>query len=328
MAGPWDKYSSQTQTQAAPGEAEKLQPRPAGAPSKAYTGTILPFSIDEHGRGRFDTNAGIGGLKRQITTTGDVLSGELDLSTEEGFARALELSTLAAPVPPGIRAGRLGSVAPKVSAPTSEALRAAADEGFKAVRDMGVDYTTPSVTKMIGRVRGALEQKGLFAEAAPITRGILQKFDYPPEGSFVGIAALEAAKKAARRAAKGSANEQLAASRLMEEIDQYIMAADLQGVLRGPAARAGKELSKARGNSAAHERSNAITGVKDRPDLRSAADTSGPGLDTVNRKRILDVLRDPKRGKQFTPDEIALLEQFVLGRGLRNGLRSAQAARW
>ncbi|MGO4670088.1 hypothetical protein [Bosea sp. 2RAB26] len=231
MAGPWDKYGSQDQQQAAPEEGGSLQARPAGAPSKAFTGAILPFSAGEDGRLRFDSNAGlIGGLKRQITTTGDALSGKLDLSTEEGFERVLEMATLAAPVPPGIRAGRLGSAPPKVRAPTSKKLRAAADQGFKAVEDMGVDYTTPSVSKMIGRVRGALEEEGLFAEAAPITHGILRKFDYPPEGSFVGIAALEAAKKAARRAATRNAQEKDAASKLINEIDQYIMAADPKGL--------------------------------------------------------------------------------------------------
>lgn len=297
---------------------------PVKPEAERWKGGVLPVSEGPDGKPQFDSNAGIiGGLKRAFTTPGDVMSGKVDLNTEEGFGRALELSGFATPVPPGIRAGRLGTAPPKAPAPSSEALKGAADAGYTAVREMGVDYATPAVTDMINGVRAGLEQKGILAELAPKTHAIIGKFANPPEGSVVTIAGLEAARRAAGHAAEDFANptEQLAASRLIQSIDEFIAKGDPRTVVAGPAAEAGKTLATARANSAAAKRSDSLTGIEDRADLRAAASNSGTNFDNTLRQRVVDVLVDPKRKRGFNADEIELLEKIVGGDVLRNAMR-------
>ncbi len=310
---------------AAPDPWADFRPAKPEGPSKAFTGGILPFSIDEQGKGKFDTDAGIiGSIKRMVTTPGDVMTGKIDMNTEEGLGRALEMSAGMSPVPPSVRAGRLGVVEPKVAPPTSQALKEAADQGYTAVREMGVDYSPRAVTQMIGGVKVALEKDGILAELAPTTHSIINKFANPPEGAVVTVAGLEAARRAAGLAAKDFAKpaEQLAASRLIDEIDKFIAAADPRSVVAGPAAAAGETLVAARANSAAGKRSDSITGIEERADLRAAAANSGRNLDNTIRQRVADVVLDPKKSRGFNADEIAALEKVVLGDGARNALRN------
>jgi hypothetical protein len=309
---------------AAPGEVYSgVTPQASPeARSKAYTGDILPFSIDENGKGRFDSDAGIvGAAKRAFMTPGDVYSRKIDLNTPEGFARAQELARFLNPVSPAVRASRLGVVAPKVKAPTAEALKAAADEGYGAVWEMGVDYATPAVTKMVGGFRTALEKDGTLAEFAPKTEAILRRLANPPAGSVVSTEGLAAARRAAEYVAKDSA-ERTAANRLIEEIDSFIASADPRSVVAGPAADAAETIAKARANAAAHQRSAAITGQEGRADLRAATTAPDPKLDLTIRQRAASVIENPELAQGFTPEELARLERLVLGGRLRNGLRS------
>ena len=295
------------------------------ARSKAYTGGILPFSIDENGKGRFDSDAGIvGAAKRAFMTPGDVYSRKIDLNTPEGFARAQELGSFLSPVSPAVRASPLGVVAPTVKAPTAEALKAAADKSYNAVWEMGVDYATPAVTKMVGDFRTALEKASTLAESAPRTEGILRRFDNPPAGSVVSTEGLAAARRAAEYVAKdgGSEAERTAASRLVEEIDSFIASADPRSVVAGPASTAAETMAKARANAAAQQRSAAITGLEGRADLRAATTAPDPKLDMTNRKLAASVIENSELARRFTPEELASLDRLALGGRLRNGLRS------
>lgn len=331
MSDPWAAFpTTKPVAPSAPSVAPAADPWasfPTEKPqSKAFTGGILPFSVDEQGRGKLDFDAGIiGGLKRAFTTPGDVMSGKLDLNTDEGFGRALELSGFASPVPPAIRAGKLGMMEPKVQPPTTKALEQAADAGYTAVREMGVDYAAPAVTDMVGSVRMALEKDGIIGELAPKTYAVLQKLSNPPEGGFMSLSGLEAARRAAGLAAKDVTNgvEAAAASRLIQGIDDFIARADPNSVLAGPATAAAERLAPARSNYAAAKRSDAITGLEERADLQAAANNSGRNLDNTIRQRVTSVLTNPDRVRGFSPEEVALLEQVVFGDGLRNGLRNA-----
>jgi hypothetical protein len=328
MAGPWEKYAApaapSSETPAPPADGPWSKYAPAKPESERWKGGILPISEGPDGRPQFDTDAGIiGGLKRAFTTPGDVMSGKIDLNTDEGFGRALELSGFASPVPPAIRAGKLGTIPPKAPAPTAGALKEAADAGYNAVREMGVDYATPAVTDMINGVKAGLEQKGILAELAPKTHAIIGKFANPPEGSVVTVAGLEAARRAAGHAAKDFSNptEQLAASRLIQGIDDFIGKGDPRTVVAGPAAEAGQTLTTARANSAAAKRSESLTGIEEKADLRAAASGSGTNFDNTLRQRVVDIVADPKRSRGFTPEEIQLLEKLVGGDFVRNTLR-------
>lgn len=291
-----------------------------------WSGGVLPVSESADGKLQFDSNAGIvGGIKRALTTPGEVASGKLDLSTDEGFGRALELSGFASPLPPAVRASRLGVAQPNVPAPSSLALKDAAGAGYDRVRDMGVDYASDAVAQMALRTKAALEKEGFLAEVAPGTHALIDKLTNPPANSVASITGLDAARKSARKVAGDftKPHEQAAASEFIKQLDNFIEAADPRAVVAGPAAVAGKELATARGNYAAGARSDRIHGIEERADLKAAAANSGRNLDNTIRQRVADVVIDPKKSAGFSPQELAALEGVVFGTPVRNRLRDA-----
>jgi hypothetical protein len=212
----------------------------------------------------------------------------------------------------------------KVEAPTSAALKQASREGYDAVRDMGVQYSSDAVVKHVAGLRAALEQDGILGELAPKTFSIINKFANPPEGSVVTSAGLEAARRAAQNAARDFANptEQLAAKRFLEGLDGFVAAADPSGVVAGPAAAAGKTLSDARANYAAAKRSEKLQGVEERADLQAARANSGFNGDNAVRQRADAIVSKPREAAGFNPDELDALKAIIRGNGLRNTMRA------
>lgn len=335
MAGPWEKFAAPQpgppQPTAGEGPWTKFKPAEPDAPSKAYTGGILPFSIDENGRGSFDSNAGIlGAAKRAVTLPGDVYSGKVDPMSQEATERAFDAASMVSPMNPAVRAGghavpglKNGLVPSKVEPPSAQALKDAASKGYDRVRDSGVDYSTPSVTRTIGDIKSSLERDGILGELAPKTFSILSKFDNAPADSVVSIAGLEAARRAARHAAKDFNNptDQMAAQRLIKGLDEFIEMGDPATVVAGPATAAAKELAAARGNYAAGARSEKLAGVEQRAELNAAASNSGRNTDNAVRQRARDIVTRPKEAAGFVESELAGLEDVIRGGPVRNGLR-------
>jgi len=337
MANPWDNdpIVSQPAPQAtapapAPWTNDPIS-KPAKPQSNRWSGSVLPLSESPQGGVQFDSNAGIiGGLKRAFTTPGDVYAGRLDPKSEEGIGRALEMASVFSPMNPAIRSGgyavpgvRQGMVPAKVEPPTAEALKTAAGKGYDAVRDMGVQYSSDAVVKHVGGVRAALEQDGFLGELAPQTFAILSKFDNPPPGSVVTSSGLEAARRAAGKAARSNdPTEREAARRLLEGIDQFVQSPPPIGVVAGPFREAGEVLSAARGNYAAAARSNKLQGVEERAELNAAKANSGFNGDNAVRQRADAIVSKPKDAAGFNPDELEALKSIIKGNGLRNVMRA------
>jgi hypothetical protein len=309
-----------------------LMPKPADKPlSERWSGSVLPLSEGPRGGVQFDSNAGIlGGLKRAFTTPGDVYAGRVDPMSQEGVGRALEMASVFSPMNPAIRSGgfaipgvKQGMVPAKVEPPTAEALKAAASKGYDAVRDMGVQYSTDAVTRHIGGLRAGLEQDGFLGELAPQTFAIISKFDNPPPGSVVTSAGLEAARRAAGKAARSNdPTEREAARRLIQGLDQFVESADPNSVVAGPAAAAGEALTAARGNYAAASRSGKLQGVEERAELNAAKANSGFNTDNAVRQRADAIVSKRKEAAGFTPDEIEALKEIIRGSKARNTLRT------
>lgn len=317
----------------APGGAfGDLMPKPPEKPAaERWSGSVLPISEGPDGKPQFDSNAGvIGGLKRAFTTPGDVYAGRVDPNSEEGLGRALEMASVFSPMPAAMRAGEFaipgaksGLVPAKVEPPTAEALKAAASKGYDTVRDMGVQYSTDAVTRHVGGLRAKLEQDGFLGELAPQTFAIISKFDNPPANSVVTSSGLEAARRAAGKAARSNdPTEREAARRLIQGLDQFVEGADPGSVVAGPAAAAGEALVAARGNYAASARSNKLQGVEERAELNAAKANSGFNGDNAVRQRADAIVSKPKESAGFNPEELEALKAIIKGNGLRNTMRA------
>lgn len=330
--GPWDRYG-----------AEPQQPQ-----KPAFSGSLLPFSRDQQGNVSFDSNAGIlGTIKRAVTLPGDVAAGRAQLPSAGGvmpgsvpeddpmasqaIGRVFDLATIANPVNPAVRAGsglipgaKRSLVAEKPNAPTADALKRAADQGYKQARELGVDIRGSAVGDMSRGVQSSLEQDGIFGELAPKTFSILRKIESPPEGSIATISTIDAVRRALRNAAKDFTNptEQAAAKRSIERLDEFTANLPPESVLAGPAATAGEILGKARGNYAAAMRSDKITGATERADLNAAVANSGQNLDNSIRQRIRDIITKPKERAGYSTEELAALEKVARGGAGTNTARA------
>lgn len=330
MAGPWERYAAPEQ---APAEGPWSKFAPAKPEAERWKGSVLPVSEGPDGKPQFDSNAGlIGGLKRAVTLPGRVAAGEIDPKSPEGMDQAMEMASIFSPMNPAIRSGgyalpgaKQGMVPAKVEPPTSEALKAAASKGYDTVRDMGVQYSTDAVTKHVGGLRAALEQDGILGELAPKTFAIISKFDNAPADSVVTSAGIEAARRAARNAAKDFANptEQMAAKRFIDGLDAFVGAADPRSVVAGPASAAGETLAAARGNYAAASRSEKLAGVEERAELGAAKANSGFNTDNAVRQRADAIVSKPREAAGFSKEEREALKEIIRGGFVRNTLRTA-----
>lgn len=344
MAGPWEKYQ---QKPSAPAQAPVAAPvqnngQPWGnyeqKPSPTvFEGSVLPLSKDAEGNVHFDSNAGlVGTVKRAFMAPGDAMNGNLQVLdakgdvTPEAIARGYDFASTFSPMNPGVRSGDMAVPGvkgafktPDVEAPTAEALKAAAKQGYEELRGLGVDYKTSAVNDLSGQIGTLLTQDGITPSLAPKTYSVLAGLSEAPEGSVASLDGLTAARRAFGHAAADFSNptEQLAAKRAMEQLDQFISRSDPASVVRGPAEQVGPILSDARGNYAAAKRSETLTDLTDAAQLRANAANSGANAGNTTRQRVASLLLNDKQSAGFSPEEMTAL------RGVNEGGPAANATR-
>ncbi|TAA51011.1 hypothetical protein [Shinella sp. JR1-6] len=291
--------------------------------SQAQQGMILPISKDASGNVSFDSDAGLlGALKRTFMLPGEVMKGEVDPMSPEGIERAMEFATTVTPASAAMKGGE--RIIPgvkkalekgKVKPPTSEELKAAAQEGYETARGMNVDYSAKAVQDLANDVQMNLEGDGVFAELAPKTFSLLKRLGNPPEGAVASISNLEAARRAFGNAAKDFSNptEQMAAKRVVERLDRLMLEPDEASVVAGPAAEAGAIQKRARGNYAAAKRSETITGLRKDAELDAIVANSGANADNRTRQRIKALLQSPKKRAGYSDAERAGLREVAEG---------------
>jgi hypothetical protein len=286
----------------------------------------LPISEDAQGNPHFDSNAGIlGAIKSAITLPGDAYHGKVDPISDEGIQRTLGLAGLVGPTNTfgSTIAGGAGMVAPTVAAPTADALKSAASSGYDAMRNMGVDYSSPAVSTMASGIRQGLERDGIIRELAPNTHAVLDKLENAPENSVAPLSSLDAARRSLGFAAKNFNNptDQLAALRGQGGLEDFINNPTPQTVVTGPAGDAAATLQDARLNYGAGMRSDRLTGAADTADLNASVANSGMNFDNALRQRVAGILKSPQQSAGFSTDEIAALKDVASGTPSRNAIR-------
>ncbi len=254
-------------------------------------------------------------------------------------APVIEAAGLATPLSPGIAAGEraIPGVAKSLEArpitPTAQELQGAGGAGFDTAREMGVTYHAKAVNDMASKVRSDLEKRGIFEEDAPGTFAKLQRLQTAPEGSFATFENLHSARKSLGRLAGDYARtneDRLAATSAIKELDSFLEKPAAENVLAGPAAALSPVFKDAKGNIAAAERSNditgaldrAYTGILDRAELRAGSTASGRNLDNTIRQRVERILASPKEIRGFSEPEIVALEQIDKGGTVKNTARN------
>lgn len=269
------------------------------------------------------------GIYSGVTLPGDVMQGNIapDPSNPEFMGRLMDLSTLGTPLSPRSATSLVSHGAPSV-----EALKSAADQGYAAVRSSGVEYSPDSVSNLAKVAAQKLERDNFRAGRAPDTHAVLSEMGSPPAidpssgGKIVStIDDLQYAKQrlgdiAADHNAKPA--DRTAAGIAKRHIENYIQNPDEANVLAGDAVAAGTALRNADKNWAAKSRSEVITGAQDIAEGNAAAANSGRNIDNAYRQRFNSILKSDKQSYGFSEDELARME------ALRNGTTTANALRY
>lgn len=317
----------------------------------------MPQQPTSGSRGIMDQLLGIGGPRYQtwperlgrdllstgaaaVTLPGDVAAGKIepDASNPEFIGRLTGLAA-ASPVNPAVRAGdraitgTVRGIVQRPQVPTTQELLQAGKTDLEAFKNSGLEVKADSVTRLGETIRQKLYEAGIHPVDAPQTYAKLDTLANAPPGSFATASNLASLRQSFGHTAQNfnpqAAKDQAAASRAIAELDRYIPGLGAQDVLAGTPSAAAEVYKRGRGNYAAAQRSNdltgeldrAKTGIIERAEGRAQAANSGRNIDNTLRQKVEGFIEKPKEVSGLTDDEIALLEAFVKGGSGRNAAR-------
>jgi hypothetical protein len=295
-------------------------------PQQPWSGSVLPVSSDTEGKVKFDPNAGIlGGLFQTFKTPGDVYQGNIDLNTQEGFGKALQMGLAINPM------GPVGAIAPRAAvAPSREILKDSASGTYDAVRDMKVPFNSGPVADRVGALKNQLEQTfGIDRDTSPKSFNALDTLDRRlSEKPQVTTEDIEIARRKLDSAAADFNNK-------TDQKTAGLLRKGLEGIVENPPPRAVPEgrfddamraaglMKEARGNYGAAARAETLDKLAEKADRQAAVSNSGLNLDNTLRQRVNSLLSDPKKVRGFSDEEKAALNEVAMGTPSRNAIRYA-----
>lgn len=260
-----------------------------------------------------------------LTLPGDVAQGNVSITGEDGHTNpevinrsweAANTGLVGAPV-------ALTHAAGAVAAPAREALAHAADLGYKAARELGVELSPKAVTDLGTKISSKLEGYGITDELAPKTFSLLKKIASPPEDAVATIGNMDALRRSFGHATQDFANptEQLAAHKAIDHLDEFLADLPAGSVLKGDGAAASKILQEARGNYGAAKRSERVTDALETADRNAAVTHSGQNIGNANRQSLNSILKSDKKSSGFSPEELEKMDAVARGSPLGNATR-------
>lgn len=324
------------------------------APQQPYSGTILPLTKDSSGHVSFDSNAGLVGMAKRAlagmwsaaTLPGDVYTGQTPVLGPDGkinpevIGRSLDLAAIATPLNPGVRAGdkAIPGIAKTLSrekppVPTAQELAASGADDINAARNSGLMVSPSALSNWSLKVQRDLLESGVHPVDAPNTFAKLKDLESAPADSYVTASNLQSLRESLGHTAQNfnpqAAKDQMAASRAIRGLDQFLPGVAEADVLAGAPAATQVLFDRGHANYGAAMRSNNLTGTLDRANTgileraenRAQAANSGRNLDNAIRQRVASVLERPKEVSGYSDPEIAALNGVVEGSAPRNAAR-------
>jgi hypothetical protein len=285
------------------------------------------------------------GIAQLPARTGEA-AAEYGKTGEYNPAPFMEAATLTSPVNPAIRAGDKiipgaanATFKEKAVVPGTQELKTAGAQDIKAGKNSGLDLTGQSIadySRKIQRefVEGTDSVSAIHPVSAPNTFKILEEVGNAPPNAIFTAANLQTLREQLGTIAQNfnpnAAKDQLAASRAIKSLDNFLPSVSQKDILAGSPAATQQLFERGRGNYAAAMRSNDITGVLDRANTgildrslaRAQSAHSGRNIDNTIRSKITSVLEKPKEVAGYTDPELAALTGAMEGGSVRNQART------
>jgi hypothetical protein len=202
--------------------------------------------------------------------------------------------------------------------PTAEALRAAKEQAYQRADSTGVRYAPEAMDDLVASVERNMADARLNPRRHPRAASMLGEDFQTLRGTSPTLTELDQFRQVVRRDVAGVADEaeQRLGRRMIEEIDNFIGSSPK--VVSGSATDAADLVSAARAANTRYMKAREIEDALGRADLRTASTGSGGNIDNAIRQNIRGVL---ERGRNYTPEERALMESIVRGSPGQNILR-------
>jgi hypothetical protein len=236
----------------------------------------------------------------------------------------------------GSAAGELSATAQNVmrgrGIPTTDSLRAAADNAYGQARALNVEYTPSNLVILRDQIQRDLLKRGFRADKSDGTFNRIKELPDPPTpanpGGARNFSDIEGVRQSLREITgevdtRGMRTaDAKAASHAIDHIDDFLedpskAAAGQQGLAQQQAQFA----AEGRGNWAAMARSQQIEQALAKSDRNAAATGSGANVDNALRQQVKNILNSPNRAKNFTADDRSIMEDIVAGNPVRNSAR-------
>jgi muramidase (phage lysozyme) len=264
------------------------------------------------------------------TLPGDVASGKVAITGDDGRTNPEVIdrsAKLASATPMGSAPGGVlarpvqasesltANVARQpVAAPSAAQLKAAAREGFESPAVKELTIAPRAVSEFSQNLRASLNESGVDEVLAPKTFAVLTKLGNAPQDAVMTGANLQTLRRTFQAAA-GTADktERMAASKVIEAIDDFLPNVAARDILSGDPKAAAQAWATARGNYAAAMRSEDIAKALIKAQRQAESAGSGANIDNATRQQFKAILNNDKKLRGFNAEERAAMESAVRG---------------
>lgn len=271
-------------------------------------------------------------------------------------------ATIASPANAAMRAGdrlipgvsaAMSKEMPKV--PGAKELATVGGADISAAKSSPLTISSQAVSDYSRKIQQELFDDGIHPARAKDTYQILKELENAPSGSVFTPANLQTLRETLSSIAQNfnpnAAKDQLAASRAIKRVDAFLRSVAPKDTVAGAASglpatkeqlvsralegkkeaeRVAEQFARGRGNYAAAQRSNDITGELDRANTgildralaRAQSAFSGRNIDNTIRSKVTAVLEKPKEVAGFSDAELAALQGASEGGRARNSARA------
>lgn len=298
--------------------------RPLAAGAAGGLGTAATIMVPMGAMPAAATRMGAAAQGALVGATQGSVMGALDRGTMAERGRAAITGGLVGGITGGALGGALGGKRipkpPKPKAtpvPTADDLRAQTRAAYTAADDAGVTYAPEALDDLADRITAKVGELRINPARHPKAASMLEDIN-GLRGEPMTLTQLDQLRQIVRRdvASAPDEAERFFGQKMIEEIDDFI--AGSPKVNAGSADDAASLINNARDLNTRFRKVQSVEEATGRAVRRAGSTGSGGNEDNAIRQNIR-ALRE--KGRNFTPDEIAAMDDIIMGTKGQNALR-------
>jgi hypothetical protein len=257
------------------------------------------------------SGAGAGGAGEAVRGMGGGEDAETAARVAGGFAAPLAAGRVAA-----------GRASAATRPPTSEQLKGASDDAYKAASAAGVRVRSPDIAMAVDDIARTAVAEGLDPTLHPKATRVVERLrEAAANGTDLSLDEIDTLRKVARTAAGSLEPDERRIGRIIiDKIDDFVLGLDSSKVSTGNVNDGVAALTQARELWSRGAKGETIDNLIERANIR-ASQFSGSGLENALRTEFRGLAMNPKQMRKFTADEQAAIKKVAEGGPVENFFR-------